>query len=178
MNKLLLVFVSVVLFLSTTSFTNPEPPVSEGINWMSWEDAVAANEKEPRKIMVDLYTHWCGWCKVMDKKTFSDKAVIDKLNKEFYAVKFDAEQKEDVQYAGKTFTFIKGERKGGVHELAYSLVNGKMSYPTIVYLNEKFERISISPGYKEIPDLINELEFASGEHYLKGSFEKFLKEKN
>lgn len=175
MNKIIFSFLAVVIFLASSSFTNPEPTVAETINWMTWEEAVAANEKEPKKIMVDLYTDWCGWCKVMDKKTFTSQKVIKRLNEDFYAVKFDAEQKEDIQYAGKTFIFIKGERKGGVHELAYSLVDGKMSYPTIVYLNEKFERISISPGYKEIPDLLNELEFAAGEHYLKGNFQKFLK---
>lgn len=178
MNKLLLLIASLVFVIGLSSFTNPKSPTGDTIQWMTWEEAVAANEKEPKKIMVDLYTHWCGWCKVMDKKTFSDKKVVERINKDFYAVKFNAEQKEDIQYAGKTFKFIKGERKGGVHELAYSLVNGKMSYPTLVYLNEKFERISISPGFKEVPDLINELEFAAGEHYLKGNFQKFISSKN
>ena len=147
---------------------------------MSWEDAVEANQKNPKKIMVDLYTDWCGWCKVMDKKTFSDPEIIKLINKDFYAVKFNAEQRETVQYNGTSFEFVQaeGSRRGGVHMLAYSLTDGKMSYPTLVYLNEKMERISISPGYKEVDQLKNELEFASSEYYNKGSFDEFLKSKN
>ncbi len=178
MKNVLFYFFSACLLFGLSSFDSA--PAVEKINWMTWEEAVAANEKEPRKIMVDLYTDWCGWCKVMDKKTFTDKDIVEMINKDFYAVKFNAEQKESIQYNGTEFNFVqsKGSRRGGVHMLAYSLADGNLSYPTLVYLNEKMERISISPGYKEIDQLKNELEFASSEYYAKGSFEEFLKTKN
>ena len=47
-------------------------PAAAKIEWLTWDQAVAKMEKEPRKIMVDVYTDWCGWCKRMDASTFQD----------------------------------------------------------------------------------------------------------
>jgi thioredoxin-related protein len=63
--------------------------------------------------------------------------------------------------------------RGGVHTLAYSLLDGNMGYPAMVYLNEKFERIMISPGYKEVPDMLKELKFAAEEQYSKTTWEAY-----
>ena len=180
MKNVFLLFCSAVLLFGLSSFSKSETAPADKINWMTWEEAVAATEKEPRKIMVDLYTHWCGWCKVMDKKTFTDPEIIKIINEDFYAVKFNAEQKETIRYNGTDFDFVqsKGSKRGGVHMLAYSLTNGQLSYPTLVYLNEKMERISISPGYKEIEQLKNELEFTRSEYYNKGTFEEFVEKQN
>ena len=51
------------------------------VNWLTWEEAQERNKKEPRKIFVDVYTQWCGWCKKMDKETFSNPEIIKYLNK-------------------------------------------------------------------------------------------------
>ncbi len=118
------------------------------VAWMSWEEAVAANEAEPRKIFVDVYTDWCGWCKRMDSGTFTDERVVELLNEHFYAVKFDAEQREDVTFGGKTYKFESGGRNG-VHGLAKLLLQGRLGYPTVVFLDEDIQIIQPVPGYQE-----------------------------
>jgi uncharacterized protein YyaL (SSP411 family) len=120
---------------------------AQTITWMKWEDAIAANKKKPKLIFVDVYTSWCGWCKVMDQKTFSAPEVADFMSKNFYCVKFDAEQKGDVIYNQKTYKFNAQNRS---HELAIALLDGRMSYPSFVFLNSKEQRISIEMGYKEV----------------------------
>jgi len=163
----------VILGLSSMVFKPESKPVVE-LKWYSWEEAVAANEKEPKKIFVDVYTDWCGWCKRMDKTTFNDPAVSLFLADHFYAVKLDAEQKENIVHNGQTMKWVKAGRRG-VHELAYALLDGKMSYPTTVFLNEKLERITISPGYKGAKDFMNELTYVKEEHYANGiSFDTYL----
>lgn len=118
------------------------------VKWMTWNEAVEANAKNPKKIFVDVYTDWCGWCKRMDQSTFSDKIVAKALNDDFYAVKFNAEQKEDIVFNGKTYKFVPGGRRGS-HELARMLLQGRMGYPTVVFLNERVEVIQPVPGYQE-----------------------------
>lgn len=141
--------------------------------WYTWEEAIKANKKNPKKIMVDCYTDWCGWCKRMDANTFSDPKVQEYLNKHFYAVKFDAEQKEDILYDGKTFKFVANGRRG-YHELAATLLNGRLSYPSIAYLSENEELITVSPGYKEVPDFMNELKYVAEEHYATKTWQEYL----
>ena len=41
--------------------------VENTLTWISFEQAVELQKKEPRKILIDVYTDWCGWCKKMDK---------------------------------------------------------------------------------------------------------------
>ena len=109
-----------------------------------------------KKVLVDLYTSWCGWCKVMDKKTFTDQAVIDYLNENFVLVKFNAEQRESVTFKGETYEWMSAGRRG-VNKLAYKLMNGRLGYPTLVYLDSDLNKIKSSPGYKKPDQLLAEL---------------------
>lgn len=156
------------LMITSFSFADPMPApaslVNEPVNWMSWEEATAQPNEEKRKYIVDLYTDWCGWCKKMDATTFKDETVMAYLRENFYPVKFDAEQKEDLVFNGHTFKFQPYGRRGA-HELAIQLLNGRMSYPSIVYLNEEFEIITVSPGFKQPGDIMKELHFVGKEIY-------------
>lgn len=134
----------------------------DSIHWMSIEEAVVANEQEPRMFFVDVYTDWCGWCKKMDASTFQDSLVIDYLNTHYYAVKFDAEQREDVVVNDSTYKFQANLGRRGVHEFAVALLNGRLSYPSYVYLTVDVERFTVSPGYKGPERLLPELEFVLG----------------
>jgi thioredoxin-related protein len=119
---------------------------TETINWVTFEQAVAMAEKEPKNIFIDFYTTWCGWCKVMDKNTFADPVIAALMNKYFYAVKFNAEGKDPVEFRGKTYTFIpQGNR--GYHELAAGIMQGQMSYPTFVFLTPTMEIITPISGF-------------------------------
>ncbi|MEO1258073.1 MAG: DUF255 domain-containing protein [Bacteroidota bacterium] len=159
------------------TLTSSKAKIAKGpINWMTWEEAIAANEKTGKKIFIDFYTDWCGWCKRMDATTFSDAEVAKYINENFYPVKFDAEQKEDIEFKGTTFKFQKGGRRG-VHMLAAELLNGRLGYPSYVYLTPTYERILISPGYKKVPDMKKELKFVAEEHYSSTTWEEYRKTK-
>ena len=149
---------------------------AESIKWYTWEEAQEMAATNPKKVFVDLYTNWCGWCKRMDATTFQDPEVIKYLNENFYPVKFNAEQKETVMFNDREFTYYVEEgKKKGVHLLAYALLDGRLGYPAFVTLDETYARIMISPGYKKVPQLIEELTFANDEKYKEMSWEDFQK---
>ena len=87
---------------------------AESIKWYTWEEAQEMAATNPKKVFVDLYTNWCGWCKRMDATTFQDPEVIQYLNENFYPVKFNAEQKETVMFNDREFTYYveEGKKKG------------------------------------------------------------------
>ena len=118
----------------------------EHINWVSFEEAVALNEEAPRKILIDVYTDWCGWCKRMDKDTYENPSIVKYINENYYAVKLNAEMKDTVHFRGMDFVSQPGGRRA-VHQLAVSLLNGKMSYPTTVFLDEDFNLLTRASGY-------------------------------
>lgn len=138
--------ISTLLILLVASFVS-----AQEINWMTLEEATAAQKKEPRKIMIDAYTKWCGPCKMLAKKTFKNKSVVEYVNKNYYAVKFNAEGNEEIKYNGNTFTNPnydpkKANRRNSAHQLARHL--GVSAYPTILFLDEKGALIGPLPGYR------------------------------
>lgn len=144
------------------------------VNWMTFEEALEANKETPKKIFIDVYTDWCGWCKVMDKNTFNHPVIAEYLNKNFYNVKLDAEQKEDITFNGHTFKFVGSGRKG-YHELAAALLNGKLSYPTVVFLDEEFRMIQPLPGYQKPEQFDPIIRFIGGDHYKDTKWPEFQK---
>lgn len=135
------------------------------VKWYTIEEAIEKNKKEPRKIVIDVYTDWCGWCKVMDKNTFSNAIIAEYLNKKFYPVKFNAEQTADVKIGDKVFKYVQSGMRG-YHELAAALLQGQLSYPSVVFLDENLGLIYISRGYVQAQqfDMISKY---IGENYYK-----------
>lgn len=155
-NSITYVFAFFVLF-SMNAFSQAEN-TEDGINWMSFEEAMEASESEPKMWFIDMYTDWCGWCKRMDATTFQDEHIIESINENYYAVKFDAERKDDIVVGDSTYSFIPNGRRG-YHALAAQMMNGRLSYPTYVFLNEKREVVTTVPGYKVQTEMLPILEF-------------------
>lgn len=185
MKKILLGILTFSFLMAAYAFTSVPDHVAKhvdgkNVKWMTWEEAVAAAEaakaegETPKKIFVDIYTDWCGWCKKMDKETFEQSMVANYLNEHFYPVKFDAEQKESITFDEKTFKYIANGRRG-YHELAAALLAGKMSYPTVVFLNEDFQLLQRIPGYLDIPTFDMIMHYLAEEHYTKTPWADFQK---
>jgi thioredoxin-related protein len=183
MKKILLPVFLLISIFAIASFTSkqaaPKPRiVEEKVKWMSWAEAMEANKTKPKKLLVDVYTSWCGWCKVMDKQTFTNDTIAEYLNKYYYCVKLDAEGKDTIKFDNKDFIYVTPEQGGGrngIHTLAYALLDGKMGFPSLVYLTEKYERSAISPGYKTPAQLLPELMFTAEEAFRNKSFDEYVK---
>jgi thioredoxin-related protein len=172
-NGVIFSLVGAMLFMSLSGFeTEPKKTEEAKVNWMTLEEAAKRAKSEKRPIFIDVYTDWCGWCKVMDKSTFSEPEVAKLLNDKFYAVKFDAEQKEDVNFMGTTFKFVESGRNG-YHQLAAALLNNQLSYPTVVFLDEEFKMIQPLAGYRKAPEFHMIAQFIGEGYYKKVKWEEW-----
>ncbi len=172
MKKIIVAFI--VLTISSFGRLN-----AQKINWMSWEDMIQKQKVEKRKVIIDLYTDWCGWCKRMDKTTFRNPVIVDYINKKYYAVKFNAEQREDVNFDGHIFKFVKQGRRG-YHEFAAALTQNNLSYPTYVFLTDDNQILQIFAGYQQAKEFDYILNFFGDDIYKTtkwGQFEKEYKSK-
>lgn len=134
------------------------------VKWLTIEEAYAKSKTEPRKIFVDVYTHWCGWCRKMDAVTFENPVIAKYLNEKYYPVKLNAETHDTIFFNEKMYVFIPSGNRG-YHELANELMQGKMSYPTVVFLDERMHTIQAIPGFREAEEMDKILKYFGENFY-------------
>lgn len=123
---------------------------SAEVKWVSLSELETLQKKEPRKVILDFYAQWCGWCKKMEKDVYSKPGIASFINKNFYAVKFDVEQRNKVTFNGRTFKYMSAGRGRGTHQFPSSFVRGRVSLPTTVFLNKDYSHIRNIRGYVDL----------------------------
>lgn len=161
----------IIIVLALVSFTLFSQ--ENKIKWFSVEEVEKLLKESPRPVFIDTYTDWCSWCKKLDKDTFSNPVVAELLSTKFYPVKFDAEGKGKVIFQGKTF--INDGKSGNAHQLAVALLQGQLSYPTVVFLNETGQLLTPVPGYRTAKEMEELLSFFALKAYEKQNFQDFQK---
>ena len=148
----------------------------ETIKWMDFNDAVEACKNEPKLIFIDVFTDWCGWCKRMDASTFKNPVIAKYMNDKFYAVKFDAERSDTIIFNGYTFTgTTRADGRKGTHQLAVALLQNKLSYPSYVLMDEKFQILQVIGGFQEAQQFEPMIHFFGDRAYQSMSGDDFLK---
>jgi uncharacterized protein YyaL (SSP411 family) len=118
--KILLVVLVWFSFAFTTGDT-----VKSSLDWQEWNEGFIAANSQQKIALIDVYTDWCGWCKRMDKNTYENAQIIDKINSHFVPIKFNPEKKGNYVVGNDTFS-------GRQLEMALSQ-NKKSGYPTTFF---------------------------------------------
>lgn len=153
MKKSIIFIFSVITCMSAYS-QNQAPLETSSVKWYTIQEAEKLNKQNPKPIFIDTYTDWCGWCKKMDKETFTNEVISDILNNKFYPVKFNAEGSESVTFYGQTY--INDGKAGKAHQFAVALLRGQLSYPTVVIIHPvKDNKLQADPvpGYRPPKDM-------------------------
>lgn len=161
-----------------TSCDAEEPISTTEITWLSFDEVQKKMKKKPKKVFIDVYTHWCGPCKMMDRTTFANPFVIKYLNENFYAVKFNAQEENPITFQGKNFSNPtydpnKGQMKrNGVHQLSSAF--GVRAYPTLVVLDETLNLLQAIPGMKTPQTIEPMLKYYAGNNHKATPYNDFI----
>lgn len=159
---------TLILFLS--SFVSSHTHHKEKIDWISFEETEKRIKSNPLPILVDVYTDWCGWCKVMDRKTYAHDSVVKYLNKNYYAIKFNAESKTPVKWKGKTYTYNNQQR---MHDLAIELLRGDASFPTTVIIPVQPNEPQPVPGFLQPAEIHTLLTYFANGYFKTIRYDKY-----
>lgn len=153
------------------------------INWITWNEVETAMKKEPRKVLVDVYTEWCGPCKMMNNTTFKDPKIVKYINDNYYAIKFNAEGPKEITIRGTTYKNeqydpARASSRNATHDLTRAIapVNGRIAYPTIVYLDENLGILSPVQGFYRPEQIMPILTFFGEDIYKTKTWEQYTKE--
>ncbi|MBU8921855.1 MAG: thioredoxin family protein [Bacteroidales bacterium] len=110
--------------------------------WLSFNEGMELAASSGKPVIVDFYTSWCKWCKVMDRDTFSNPEVKAALEKDFVTIRINAENRKDkLRYKGKEYTPVELTRLFKVR-----------GFPSLAYMESDGELIMVVPGFKK-PDV-------------------------
>lgn len=140
-NKLVIV----LLFIANLNFAQ--------LRTSTFEEVEKFSAENPKPILIFIHTDWCKICKMMENSTFKNSEVINELNKNFYFISFNAEEKKQIDFLGKSFKFKPKGKNSGIHELAEELSN--QIYPTITILDKNFSIVSQIESFLDAKILLN-----------------------
>lgn len=164
----------IFVFILMISCTLSSVKAQDKIRWYSLEQAEALHKKEPKKIFINVYTAWCGWCKNMEKATFSQAHIAQYLNNNYYPVKLNAEQREDIMFKNRSYKFV-SQSGVGFNELAAELLRGQMAYPTFVFLDENLNLIQAIQGFRPPEQFEVIMTYFGEDHHKKTPWSKYEK---
>ena len=167
--KTLRLFSIIILLLCGTIISK-----AQSVQWLTFEEAFEKSKEDKRKFIIDIYTDWCKWCKKMDQTTFSDSAVIAVINNNYYAIKFDAEQKDPIEYQNNTYNYETRIWRGGYHQLAAKITNNNVKLPSVVFLDENTEILQSIGGYRNAYEMEMMAAFFSGDYHKSTPWKNFV----
>lgn len=162
---------AIIIVLSTLSMAYAQGEIAP-LKQYSINEIRQLSAQKPKKLVIDVYTDWCTWCKKMDKTTYQNEGIIQQINEDFYFVKLNAETRDSIFFDNKIFTF---QNKYKANEFAVALLNGQMSYPSTVFLDEKLGLLTVVPGYLTPKDLSPVLKYFGKDFHLKMKWDEFIK---
>jgi thioredoxin-related protein len=162
--------VLLILFILLASF---KPKKKSKIKWISITELNEQYKIQPKPILIDVYTNWCGWCRVMEKETYSQESVSSYINDNYYAVKFDAETTDSVEFNGRKFGYNTSYK---ANELAIYLLDGRMGYPTTILLSSINAQPAPLSGFLKPSELEPPLKFFAEGAYKKKEFPEYMKD--
>lgn len=131
--------------------------------WLAFDVAAEQASKQKKHMIVDIYTTWCGWCKVMDRQTYGDPQVSSYLLENFVLAKINGESSAKLHWKGKELT-----------ERQFAKEVGVTGYPATYFMKPDAELLGGVAGYIKTPDFMTYARYVNTRWYEKGNVQQYV----
>jgi thioredoxin-related protein len=159
--KAVIVMISIILVIVVLGFSS-----GSQLTWYGFDEGMQKAKDENKQVLVDVYTDWCSWCKVMDEKTYTDPGVVTILNQKFVLIKLNPEKDGPVMFGGKSYNADQFAQGIGV--------NG---YPATAFFESNDKMITLVPGYLKADEFLPIVEYIGDKKYNEIGFDDYLKQR-
>ena len=145
-----------------TATVAPGTEAGSKLSWLEFDVATDLAAKQKKHLIVDIYTTWCGWCKVMDRQTYGDPQVSSYLLDNFVLAKVNGESSAKMHWKGRELTERQFAREVGV-----------TGYPATYFMKPDAELLGGVAGYIKSPDFMMYARYVSTKWYEKGNVQQY-----
>ena len=133
------------------------------LDWLALDAAVNKAKTQNKHVIVNVYTTWCGYCRMMDKQTFGDQEVATHLRENFVLAKVNGESSSTVHWQGQEMT-----------ERQFARAVGVTGFPATYFLKPNAEMLGGVSGYIRSPDFMIYAKYVSSKWYEKGKIQQYV----
>lgn len=151
--KFLYLFSVIILFLGLALQAQEK---NNAIQWIHIEHLSDSLSVKPKKVLFFLHTDWCSYCRKMLKETFRSKEIVERINRDYYAVHIDAETTDTIRYNGEIYiNSSQKKRTGSNHEFVTALMGQrKPIFPTTIILDTNMNVVFFEQKYLSIKEFL------------------------
>jgi thioredoxin-related protein len=142
------------------------------VQWLTLQELEIAQIKKPKKVIIEIYSKDCEWCKKFEREVLANPIITNYINLNFYLVKAELFDKKPVIFNSKKLLST-----NGFHPITAEYLKGQVpiSLPTQIFFDEKFTILNFLKGYNTPKNFESALHYFGGNHYQKQGWNEFLK---
>ncbi|HEY7728650.1 MAG TPA: thioredoxin family protein [Candidatus Eisenbacteria bacterium] len=140
-------------------------PGERKLSWLAFDAAATRATKEGKHVIIDVYTTWCGWCRVMERETYGNAEVADYLTRNFVLAKVNGESSSKIHWKGRELT-----------ERQFARETGVTGFPTTFFLKPDLDLLGGVPGYIRPNDFMTLARYVGTRWYQRGKLQDYIKD--
>ena len=133
------------------------------LEWLAFDAAADKASRQNKHLIVDVYTTWCGWCRVMERETYGNPEVANYLTDNFVLAKVNGESPNKLHWHGEELSERQFARKVGV-----------TGYPATYFMKPDAEMLGGVPGFIRPPDFMVYSRYVATRWYQKGGIKDYV----
>lgn len=156
----------ITLFFSSGSVMAQKIPVK----WLTLQQLATVQVSQPRKVIVEIYSEECNWCKKFETEVLTNKVIASYINQHYYLVKVEVSDKSTIQFNDKEL-----KSTNGFHPLTSEYLTLPLSFPTQLFFDEHLHYLNFLKGYNTPQNFEIALAYYGDNYYKTANWADFLK---